>query len=160
MHVSSDEAAFEVLEVIPLIMRVIRSEMREHRSADLSVPQFRALSYLNRNAGASLSELAAHIGLTLPSMSKLVDGLLGRRLLTREIPAGDRRRVTLQLTTNGRATLQSAYASAQAQLAARLAALPEAERVKVVEALRALRPLFTQERQGETGMAGRHTGHS
>jgi DNA-binding MarR family transcriptional regulator len=160
MHVSSDEAAFEVLEVVPLIMRVIRSEMREHRSADLSVPQFRALAYLKRNAGASLSELALYIGLTLPSMSKLVDGLLGRRLLTREIPAGDRRRVTLQLTPHGRATLQSAYASAQAQLAARLAALPEADRANVVEALRALRPVFTQERQTETEAAGRHNGHS
>jgi DNA-binding MarR family transcriptional regulator len=160
MHVSSDQVAFEVLEVIPLIMRVIRSEMREHRGADLSVPQFRTLAYLNRNAGASLSELAEHIGLTLPSMSKLVDGLVGRKLLTREIPVGDRRRVTLELTARGRGTLRSAYASAQAQLAKRLAVMPGAQRAAVVDTLRALRPLFTQERQVQTAWARGHNGHS
>jgi DNA-binding MarR family transcriptional regulator len=145
MHISPDDTACEVLEVVPVIMRVIRAEVRAHRSADLSVPQFRALAYLNRNPGACLSELAEQIGLTLPSMSKLVDGLLGRKLLTRETLAGDRRRVTLELTLRGHATLQSAYAFAQAHLSKRLAVLPEGDRLTVVHALQALRPLFAQE---------------
>jgi DNA-binding MarR family transcriptional regulator len=159
MRVSPDQVASEVLDVVPAIMRVIRSEMREHRGADLSVPQFRSMAYLDRNPGASLSELAAYIGLTLPSMSKLVDGLSNRRLLTREIPAGDRRRVTLELTTRGRATLHAAYETAEAQLARRLAAMSEAEGAQVVEALRALRPLFTQAHPVENAMSGRHNGH-
>lgn len=143
MLVSPDKAALEVLEVIPLVMRVIRLEMREHRRGDLSVPQFRALAYLSSHEGASLSDLALHIGLALPSMSKLVDGLWERKLVSRRVPSRDRRRLNLQLTSQGRATFRSAYASARAQLAARLAVLPDEDRSRVVEGLRALRPLFS-----------------
>jgi DNA-binding MarR family transcriptional regulator len=160
MRASSDDVAFEVLEVVPLIMRVIRAEMREHRAAGLSVPQFRALAYLNRYAGASLSELGDYIGLTLPSMSKLVDGLVGRRLVTREPHAADRRRVTLELTGRGHTTLESAYASTQAHLAARLAVMPEAERVTVVQAMRALRSRFAQEHGAQADLMPRGNSHS
>ena len=159
MRASADEAACEVLEVVPLIMRLMRAEMREHRAAGLSVPQFRALAYLNRSAGASLSELADYIGLSLPSMSKLVDGLVGRRLVTRDIHPVDRRRVNLVLTEQGQAAFQSAYASAQVHLAARLALLSEAERTTVVQAMRALRPLFAQESGYRTASARGRNGH-
>ena len=56
---------------------------------------------LNRNQGASLSEVAEHVGLTLPSVSKMVDGLVTRGLLTRATDPGDRRRLTLSLTPAG-----------------------------------------------------------
>lgn len=160
MPVTPDEAACQLLEVVPGIMRIIRAEMRAHRAADLSVPQFRALAYLKTNPGTSLSSLADHIGLTLPSMSKLVDGLVGRKLVTRETPEGDRRRITLTLTARGRATLQSAYSSAQAHLAKRLAALPEHDRATVVEVFQALRPLFEQDRTAQNSLTLAHNGHS
>ena len=41
MRISPDDCAREVLEVVPLIMRAIRTDMRSHRTPDLSVPQFR-----------------------------------------------------------------------------------------------------------------------
>lgn len=160
MHASPDEAACEVLEVVPVIIRVIHAEMRAHRGADLSVPQFRALGYVNLNPGTCLSELAEHIGLSLPSMSKLVDGLVGRKLLTRDVPAGDQRRVTLELTAHGRVTLSCAHSYAQAQLSKRLASLSEGDRIAVVHALRSLRPLFVQDRLEPTELAGRHNGHT
>jgi len=72
--ISLDECARQVLETVPLVMRTVRAEMRRRRTADLSVPQFRTLNFLNRQAGASLSQVAEHIGLTLPSMSLLVEG--------------------------------------------------------------------------------------
>jgi hypothetical protein len=46
------------------------------------MPQFRTLAVIDRNANASLSDVTEHIGLTLPSMSKLVDGLVARKLAT------------------------------------------------------------------------------
>ena len=52
-------------------------------AADLSVPQFRTLLFLRRHPGASLSEVAEHIGLTLPSISKMIDRLEARDLLAR-----------------------------------------------------------------------------
>ena len=44
----------QVLEVVPTVMRFIRTQMRSHRSLDLSVPQFRALVFIERTDGASL----------------------------------------------------------------------------------------------------------
>jgi DNA-binding MarR family transcriptional regulator len=141
---SVDRCAQEVLEVVPLIMRAIRAEMRRHRGFDLSVPQFRALAFLKHYQGASLSDAAEFVGLTLPSMSKLMDGLVNRQLVRREISATDRRRITLALTEAGQATLQSAYEATQAYLARRLAGLSTQERATVEQGLQILRPLFIQ----------------
>ena len=147
MSISPDECAREVLEVVPLVMRTIRTEMRRHRAPELTVPQYRTLAFVNRNEGTSLSGAAEHIGLTLPSMSKLMDGLVTRGLVTRETHAGDRRRITLALTPHGRTMLQSAHQAAQNCLARRLAELSVAERAMVTQAMLALRPIFMPEGQ-------------
>src|SRR5512137_2718402 len=107
MHTSPDICAQEILEVVPAVMRIIRAEMRRHRTADLSVPQFRTLAFIDRNVAASLSDVAEHIGLTLPSMSKIVDGLVMRKLVTRQTHPTDRRRMTLALTPRGQTALQT-----------------------------------------------------
>jgi DNA-binding MarR family transcriptional regulator len=141
---SVDKCAQEVLEVVPLIMQAIRAEMRWHRGFDLSVPQFRALAFLKHYEGASLSDAAEFVGLTLPSMSRLMDGLVTRQLVKREISATDRRRITLVLTEVGQATLQSAYEATQAYLARQLAGLSTQEQATVEQAMQILRPLFIQ----------------
>lgn len=145
-----DECAQEVLEVTPLIMAAIRAEMRRQRGWDLSVPQFRTLAYLNYSHGASLSDAADFIGLTLPSMSKLVEGLVARQLITREISASDRRRVTLALTPAGQASFHAAQTATRAFLARRLAELPAEERAVVAQAMQILRPLFTPQYELES----------
>jgi DNA-binding MarR family transcriptional regulator len=142
MITSSKETARQVLEVVPLIMRTVRAEMRDRRTHDLSVPQFRTLGFVERHPGTSLSELAEHIGLTLPSMSKLVDGLVERKLVTRQGHADDRRRITLALTARGCALLQSAHAATLASMAGRFGGLDEDERGTVVRAMQILHPLF------------------
>ncbi len=142
MHVSPDECAREVLEVVPKVMRAIRMEMRGSRDSDLSVPQFRVLIFLNRHAGASLSDAAEHIGLTLPSMSKMIEGLLSRDLVTRRTAPGDRRRVMLDLTELGRTAMESAYEVTRSHLAERLATLSAPDRCNIATAMQALGPLF------------------
>jgi DNA-binding MarR family transcriptional regulator len=137
------ECAALIMEVVPLVMHSIRAEMRSHRGADLSVPHFRALAFLQRQPKASLSDIAEHIGVTLPSMSKMIDVLVERRLVTREISSADRRCVTLALTAGGKSTLESARRGTRARLAHRLKMLSATDRETVVRALQALRPLFT-----------------
>src|SRR5690242_4427095 len=109
-----EETAQQILEIVPIVMRTIRAEFHEERSSDLSVAQFRALAYIKNNDGASLSSLAAHIGLTLPSMSKLIDGLVSRELVIRSSHSADRRKICLQLTGAGRSKLAAAYKHTQA----------------------------------------------
>ncbi len=142
MRPSPEECAREVLDVVPLVMRVIRAEMRSHRSPDLSVPQFRALLYLQRHPGASLTAVSDHLGLTPPSASKLVDGLVARGLVARQTSPTDRRRVMLVVTPSGAAMLQAASEATQTRLAEALAQLEEPARGVVVEGMRALRTLF------------------
>ena len=153
MRISPDDCAREVLEVVPLIMRAIRTDMRSHRTPDLSVPQFRTLAFIDRNAGASLSDAADYIGLTLPSMSKIVDGLVARRLVIRQTHRADRRRMTLALTARGQARLQSAREAAQACLASSLASLSDIERAAIAEAMQAMRPIFTPRQEAGIRMA-------
>ncbi len=142
MRPSPEECAREMLDVVPLVMRAIRAEMRSHRAPDLSVPQFRALLYLQRHPGASLSAVSDHLGLTPPSTSKLVDGLVARGLVARQLSPTDRRRIMLMVTPPGAAVLQTASEATQAHLAQALARLDEGSRATVLEAMQALRALF------------------
>ncbi len=149
MTTSPDVCAQEILEVVPLVMRTIRAELRRHRAADLSVPQFRTLAFIDRQADASLSDVAEHIGLTLPSMSKIVDGLVARKLVTRQTHPTDRRRMTLTLTARGQTALESSRAATRACLAEDLATLSDRQRETIVQGLNSLRPIFMPPR--ETG---------
>jgi len=139
-----DECAHEVLDVVPLAMRVIREQLRKHGTQLLSVPQFRTLLFINRNKGASLSEVADHIGLTLPSMSALVDGLVTRNFVTRRTHQDDRRRVDLALTERGETTLLIATKATQDHLKEQFGRLSEAERSTIVRSMRILRQVFSE----------------
>ena len=88
------QCAALLLDAVPLVMRTIRAEMRSQRGAACSTPVPEAL-FLRRNAGASLSAVAEHVGLMPPSASKMLDGLIARNLASRRESLTDRRRVTL-----------------------------------------------------------------
>lgn len=128
-------------------MHSIRAAMRRYRAGDLSVPQFRTLLFIRRNPGASLSDVAEHLGLTPPSASTKIDGLVSRGLVKRRESKNDRRRIQLTLTNAGEAMLARAGQETQAHLAERLAVLSETEIEQIVRAMQSLRPVFTS---GET----------
>ncbi len=134
-----DQCASLVLETVPLLMCVIRSEIRKRRPAELSVPQFRVLAYLRRHEGASLSDLADHSGLTLPTMSKMVDGLVERGFVRREASANDRRRVVLGLTRQGRTVFDSAAQGARTRIGELLSKLSPEEQMTIIRAMQMLR---------------------
>ncbi|HYM39356.1 MAG TPA: MarR family transcriptional regulator [Thermoplasmata archaeon] len=143
METGSPKAcAGEVLDTVPLIMQFIRVEMRRSRGPGISVPQFRVLTFLNRTEGASLSAVADRVGLSLPAMSRLVDGLVSRDLVRREESPEDRRRVLLHLTNLGKDLVRTARAGAQSRLAEVLTTLPIAERGDIARAMQSLRPVF------------------
>ena len=139
---SVGECAHEVLDGVPMIFRVIRGELRKHGAKEMSVPQYRTLAYVFRNEGASLSEVCDHIGLTLSTMSILIDGLVARGLVNRRTDPEDRRRMILTLTEPGRARLQSARAATIAYLEENLRQLPASDRATITSAMRMLRELF------------------
>lgn len=139
---SADECATAVFDVVPQVMQRVRAEMRKRRGPEISVLQLRALSFLRRNPGATLSSLAEYVGLTLPSMSSQVSGLVARKLIDRSISAEDRRFVTLTLTEQGRTLLETARHGTQASLAKTITALTPEERAVVVKAMEFLARVF------------------
>ena len=139
-----EECARQLLDTTPQIMRSIRAEMRSHRGHDLSVPQFRTLTFIHRNPEVSLSHLADHLGLTLPSTSKLVDGLVNQKVVTRRESKEDRRRLTLALTKNGEDILRVARGATQDHLKNILGELSADELSTIVRAMNLLQPLFTK----------------
>jgi DNA-binding MarR family transcriptional regulator len=128
--------------VVPIIMQDIRSEMRRRRSLDLTVPQFRALAFVNRNEGSSLWEVAHHMGLTPPSTSRLVDGLITRGLMARNDHPTDRRRVRLTVTGPGLAVLEASTQGTLSYLADKLSGVDADTREVVDKAVEALRMVF------------------
>src|SRR3954453_17423430 len=97
---AEDVCARHLLDTVPLVMRVIRQHMRRQRSG-LTVPQFRTLCFDDSTEGRSLSDAADFIGLSLPAMSRLVDGLVDNGLMERRPCEDDRRHVRLSVTRPG-----------------------------------------------------------
>jgi DNA-binding MarR family transcriptional regulator len=137
------ECAREVLDVVPIVMRAIRSELRKYGAREMSVPQYRALGFVYRNESASLSELADHVGLTLSTMSTLVDGLVAQGLVNRREDPEDRRRMTLTLTVLGRNRHEASREAALVSLGKMLRQLSPSDRTTVTRAMQVLRERFT-----------------
>jgi DNA-binding MarR family transcriptional regulator len=145
MDESSGVVAHELLKVVPLLMGTIRVEMRSRRGANLTVMQFRALVYLDLNPGASLSAVAEHLGLTLPTVSAMIDGMVENGMVHRAECATDRRRVELSLTPRGENLLAKAINGTEKRLEEIISSLNPQERETVFEVMQLLQRLFTPE---------------
>ena len=154
MGSASQPCAREILETVPLVMRFIRDQVRRRRTAGLSLPQFRTLIFLRRVEDASLSAVAGHLGLSLPAMSRLINGLVAARLVARQIVLTNRRQIALTLTARGRTTLEKARAEIRRQLAGPLKELSAAEQKAVQHAMELLRRTF----EARTADAGKTCG--
>jgi DNA-binding MarR family transcriptional regulator len=145
---ATDRCARELIDTVPLVMRVIRMYMRGHRSG-LTVPQFRTLCYVDSTEGSSLSGVADFIGLSLPAMSRLVDGLVDKRLMKRKTGDDDRRLIRLSVTPAGQTALREARALAQARLAKIVGQLTAEQQETLTNSMELLRDIFTQELSGQ-----------
>jgi DNA-binding MarR family transcriptional regulator len=137
-----DECARAVLNVVPPVVRLMRKMMREHRRPRLSVPQFRAMALLNFNREASLSCVADYVGSSLPAASRMIDGLVAKKLVERKQCCRDRRQVSLELTDLGREAFQDSRRATQLQFAERLAGLTVDQKKGVIKAMEWLGEVF------------------
>lgn len=130
-----------LLEVIPRAMRSIRAQMRDSAKSELTVPQFRVIARLSR-IEATNADLAEWIGVTPPTMSKMVDILVKRNLVHREAGGSDRRQVRLTLTAQGRQKFDFLSASVQSTIAERLKHLAPSRKAALGSALAILQEVF------------------
>jgi DNA-binding MarR family transcriptional regulator len=136
------ECAGAILQGVPPAIWFIRRHMRDNRAAGLSIPQFRALMRIARNPSASLSDIADHLGVSQPSASRLISGLVSRGFVTRDECATDRRQITLTLTARGRTIRSKSQEATQAKLAEAIAHLPARQQQVISEAMEILHQVF------------------
>jgi DNA-binding MarR family transcriptional regulator len=140
------ECASRVVEVVPTVMRHLRANIRSQKTLQFTIPQFRVLTYLHHNGEATLSELAASQGVSLPTMSKLVGSLVQRKLVTREGHGADRRKLKLQLTGEGQRAHDATLQNTREYVAAKVCNLTEEQQQAIVDALSLLVGVFEPER--------------
>jgi DNA-binding MarR family transcriptional regulator len=145
-----EECARAVMETVPMVMRFIRTEMRRHGASVLSVPQLRAMTFLHRNPGACLFNVADHLGVTRPTASVIVDRLVRRGLLVRTEDPRERRRIVLRLSPKGARHLDQARRATRLWMAGVLAPLPQARLRRITEGVSLLGGAF-KEAGGDNG---------
>ena len=142
MAKNQSECAARVVEVVPTVMRHLRANIRSQKTLQFTIPQFRVLTYLHHNGQATLSELAASQGVSLPTMSKLVGSLVQRKLVAREGHGADRRKLKLQLTTEGQRAHDSTLENTRDFVAAKIAELTEDQQDAILSGLSLLLGVF------------------
>jgi len=126
--------AKQVVETVPMIMRLIRSDVRS-QGARTSLPQLRVLGLLSRQPGASVSDVGAHLDVTTPTASALVDRMVKKHLILRKEDPSERRRVVLTLTAEGKELLENSRARTQSLVAHLLACETPEQLNKISEGL-------------------------
>ncbi|HTK23737.1 MAG TPA: MarR family transcriptional regulator [Gaiella sp.] len=128
-------------ELRPVLLR-IGHELRRETELGVTSHQATLLWLVKTRPGLSLRELARAQGISAPSLSAAVDRLEALGLIRRVRSTDDRRRVGLELTTEGRTTLRRVRARRTTRLGNRLARLSEEDRERIERALPALRSLL------------------
>jgi DNA-binding MarR family transcriptional regulator len=142
------DCAWEMLDATPPMMWRIRKEMRAHRGG-LSMPQFRAMVMVSKEPCASLSLVAEHLALSLPTTSRIITGLVNKGFLKRQGCVDDRRQMSLGLTSRGEAVLTGAWSAAQKSMAEELKQFSPQERATIVSSMQMLKQMF-----GRLGLPG------
>ena len=84
-------------------------------SVSLAVEQWRILEILHERGGRSMSDLAQLAFVELPTLSKMIDRMVGDALVYRSPDAEDRRRVLIFLSDRGRACLEALLPTIKAE---------------------------------------------
>jgi len=134
--VDAGTAAHELLFVVMLVMRTVAADMR--RSPDALAPtQMGALMKVAMGP-CSMSSLARHQFVSLPTISKSVDMLVRRGWLERWVDKHDRRQTMVRLTAEGRRVLNDIKKRNQKLVGQSLAGLTAEEREQLVAVTRML----------------------
>lgn len=135
-------AAREFLQIIPLAMHALGSDMRQ--ATELPVPGHFNLLYMLAEGPHNLRELAERHSVSAPTMSNTISTLVERGWVQRTQSETDRRQICISLTPSGLDMLGAVQAFAEARLTEILAPLSETEMAQLITGLSVLRTAFTR----------------
>lgn len=116
----------QVLDLQAELYRSLRPA-REWLEVDLTMSQLKVLFLLYPAERASMGQLAGSLGVTLSTVTGIVDRLVDHRLVLREEDSHDRRLVLCRLTEDGHATAERLHQAGRSRLSALLDHLPAAD---------------------------------
>lgn len=123
-------AALEL--IVPRYIQVMRRTVEESNDPEsLTLPQYRCLQAIGGRDVALTTQLAREMGVTVPTMTSRIDGLVERNLVRRQPDPASRRQIQVSLTGCGAATLARYRALIDEQLNALLAPLSAAARERL-----------------------------
>jgi DNA-binding MarR family transcriptional regulator len=105
---------------------------------DVTLPQFRVLVLLEQHGAMTVGELAAALGVVPSTATRMCDRLTAKKLIRRVTDRGNRRRVSVSLSTDGLRLIEQSTRRRSAQIARLLASIPAADQRRIADALRML----------------------
>jgi DNA-binding MarR family transcriptional regulator len=131
-------------ESVPSAWRQTRSQIRRIavEKFQMTEEQFQVLRRI-RKGSASVSALAEASQTSRSAVSKAVDALVRRGLVTRSQDPRDRRNVPLALTDEGQRVMDAIFVEAEAWLSARFEHLSPEELETLLQGMETLRKAFS-----------------
>ncbi len=136
-QLAAKAGAAELVDIVNLVAQAIFADLR--RSGQSIEPTQWATLRLIASGPWTMTELARHKAVTLPTMSKSVAMLERRGWVERVVDDADRRQTLVRLTDAGRDVLVECRRQAEESVEQRLATLDDRERERLTESLRRLR---------------------
>lgn len=129
-------------ETIPPLWNFVRSYIRAAATSkfDITVEQFHVLRFVRK--GMSISELAIAKNISRPAISQAVDVLVKKGLLTRVQSTKDRRYVTLALTEEGNALLDTVFKETRTWMKGCMSKLTNEELESIAKAMQAFKKIL------------------
>ncbi len=134
---STRTGAAELLDVVSLVTQAVWTDLRRSGAA-IEPTQWTTLRLL-APAPCTMSELARHKGVSLPTVSRSVDMLVRRGWVERCVDDSDRRQTLVRLTVDGRRILAECRRRFEDLLAEKLDALSDRQRADLTTSLLAVR---------------------
>jgi DNA-binding MarR family transcriptional regulator len=129
-----------ILDVSPKIVHFIRTQARAN--SGLTIAQFRVLAFLSHGSKTN-ADLADRQGISAPTMSRIIEGLVRKGYVSRmRENQKDRRQVELCLTQQGREVFDKIITQVQAEIEEKVRVFSEQERIQIREGMLLLGKVF------------------
>ncbi|HEX5119211.1 MAG TPA: MarR family transcriptional regulator [Pseudonocardiaceae bacterium] len=105
----------------------------------ITMPQFRLLVVLSTRGPLKLTVLAEYLDAKPPSVTRMIDRLVGAGLVDRQTSPVSRREVVLDLTDNGASVVTRVTQRRRREIARIIGRMPERQRAALIDAFEAFR---------------------
>jgi DNA-binding MarR family transcriptional regulator len=125
-----------ILTASRVLVAVAARSLAEHES-EVSLAQYRALVVLGSRGSQRPVDLAEALDIEPSTATRLCDRLAAKRLITRRRLSSDRREVTLDLSSRGRALLDAVTERRRKEIREIISAMPSEARADLARAFEA-----------------------